>query len=148
MLIYCHQIVTKELYAWCFFDMLFTTDFFTKSNFTIILHPLYSLDLAPCNFSLFLWPKFSFKSCWFKIVKIIQAETYTVLGILPKHNFHNTLKKMAESLWPVWMCGRGLLQEDDGNQQATLSRCYWQHGNTSPEILVTTSHEQSHINTH
>jgi hypothetical protein len=77
---------------------------------TVISHPPYSTDLAPCNFSLFHQLKINVKGRHFDIIEVTEAETQAVLNTLAEHDFQDPFKKMAEVLGTVHARGRGLLQ--------------------------------------
>jgi hypothetical protein len=55
------------------------TEFVTNNNMVIVPHPLYSLDLAPCDFALFPKLKMTLKGRRFETVSDIQRESQVVL---------------------------------------------------------------------
>jgi hypothetical protein len=54
---------------------------------TVIPHPPYSLDLAPCHFLLFSKLKLELKGRRFDTIEEIQAESQRVLDTLTENNF-------------------------------------------------------------
>jgi hypothetical protein len=72
---------------------------------TVIPHPSYSPDLAPCDFSLFPQFKLKLKCHRFDTTEVIEAESQAVLNTLTEHDFHDAFKK-----WQTHTCVRGLLQ--------------------------------------
>jgi hypothetical protein len=72
----------------------------------VILHPLYSPDLAPCDFFLFPKMKLKLKECCFDTIKEKQAESWSVLDTLIE-----SVPKMEEMVGPVSTNGRELLRE-------------------------------------
>jgi hypothetical protein len=70
-----------------FHNSIFNRKFFMKSNMTVIPHPHYSPDLAPCDFSLFPWLKIKLKGHHSGTIKVIEAESQVVLNALPEHDF-------------------------------------------------------------
>jgi len=52
-----------------------THQFLAKNKIAVIPHPLYSPDLASCDFFLFPKMKLKLKGCWFDTIEKIQAES-------------------------------------------------------------------------
>jgi hypothetical protein len=74
---------------------IFTGEFFTKSNITVIPHPPYLPDLALCNFSLFsLFSslEIELKGCHFDTLEVIEAELQAVLSTLTEHDSQDAFK--------------------------------------------------------
>jgi hypothetical protein len=61
-----------------------TTEFVTNSNMVIVPHPPYSLDLVPCDFTLFPKLKMKLKGRCFEKVSDIQREPEAILNSLSK----------------------------------------------------------------
>jgi hypothetical protein len=80
------------------YTSFFTREFLTKNNMTVIPHPPYSPDLAPCNFSLFPQLKIKLKGYHFNTIEVIEAESQAVLNTLTEHDFQDEFKKIAEAL--------------------------------------------------
>jgi hypothetical protein len=68
-----------------------TTEFVTNSNMVVILHPPYSLDLAPCDFALFPKLKMQLKGRRLK-VSDIQKELQAVFDSIKKNYFHGAFE--------------------------------------------------------
>jgi hypothetical protein len=60
---------------------------------TVIPHPPYSPDMAPCNFFLFPKMKLKLKGCWFNTTEEIQAESQRVLDTLIEEDFQEAFQK-------------------------------------------------------
>ena len=71
----------------------------------VILHPLYSPNLAPCDFFLFPKMKLKLKGCWFDTTEEKQTESRRVLDTVIE-----SVPKMEEMVGPVSTCGRELLR--------------------------------------
>jgi hypothetical protein len=65
----------------------------TKNNMSVVPHPPYSPDLAPCNFSLFPRWKIKLKGRRFDTTEAIDAESQAVQNILIEHDFQDVFKK-------------------------------------------------------
>jgi len=61
--------------------------FLAKNNMTVIPHPPYSPDLAPCDFFLFPKLKLRTKGRRFDTIEEIQEESKRVLDTIPKREF-------------------------------------------------------------
>ena len=78
---------------------LLTRRFLTDNNRTVVPHPPYSLDLAPCDF--FLFPKLKMKlkgGGRFQTGEEIQAESQAVLNTLRENGFQECFKNW-QRLW-------------------------------------------------
>ncbi len=64
---------------------------------TVIPHPPYSPDLAPCDFSLFRKLKLLLKGLYFDTIKAIQAELQAVLDIFTEADFQRIFEE--EKKW-------------------------------------------------
>jgi hypothetical protein len=58
----------------------------------IVPHPPYSLDLAPCDFSLFPKLKMTLKGRRFETVSDIQRESRAVLSSIKENDFHGAFE--------------------------------------------------------
>jgi hypothetical protein len=58
----------------------------------IVLHPPYSLDLAPYDFTLFPKLKTKLKGRHFETVNHIQTESQAVLNSIKENDFHGAFK--------------------------------------------------------
>jgi hypothetical protein len=100
-----------------------TQQFLAKHNMTIIPHPQYSPDLAPCDF--FIFPKMKTKSKGrrFDTSEEIQAESQRVLDTVTEKEFQEVFQKW----WRWWdRCPHagGNYFEGDGGRLA-LWRVLW-----------------------
>jgi hypothetical protein len=77
-----------------------TTEFVTNKNMVIIPHLTYSLDLAPCDFTLFPKLKMKLKGRRFETVSDIQTESQVVLGSIKENDFHAAFKAWKKR----WYC--------------------------------------------
>jgi len=71
---------------------LLTRRFFTDNNMTVVPHPPYSPDPAPCNFFLFPKLKMKLKGRRFRTVEEIQAESQAVLNTPRENDFRGASK--------------------------------------------------------
>jgi hypothetical protein len=75
----------------------------------VIPHPLYSPDLAPCDFFLFPKIKLKLKGCRFDPTDEIQAESHRMPDT-DRKGLPGSIPQMEEMGRPVSTCGRELLQ--------------------------------------
>jgi transposase len=66
--------------------------FLASKNMTVISHPHYSPDLAPCDFFLFPKMKIKLKGRRFDTVEEIQAESQKVLMTLIQKDFQDSFR--------------------------------------------------------
>jgi hypothetical protein len=92
-----------------------TTDFVTNNNMVIIPHPPYSLDLAPCDFALFVKLKMKLKGWRFETVSDIQRELQAVLDSIKENDFHSAIEAWRKR-WDRCTCSKGDYFEGDGSQ--------------------------------
>jgi len=62
------------------------SQFLAKNNMTVVPHPSYSPDLAPCEFFLFPKLKLRMKGRRFNTIEEIQEESQRVLDTIPKRD--------------------------------------------------------------
>jgi len=67
--------------------------FLVKNKVAVIPHPLYSPDLAPCDFFLFPKMKLKLKGRRFNTTEEIQAKTQKVLDTLTEKDFQEAFHK-------------------------------------------------------
>jgi hypothetical protein len=67
-------------------------EFSAKNNMAVVPHPLYSPDLAPCDFFLFPKDENQVEGAKIDTVEEIQVETQTVLNTLTKKNFQDAFE--------------------------------------------------------
>ncbi|PNF37365.1 hypothetical protein B7P43_G17725, partial [Cryptotermes secundus] len=87
--------------------------FLAKNKMAVVPHPLYSRDLAPCNFFLFPKMKIKLKGRRFDTVEEIQEETQMVPNTLPKKDFKDASEKWQKR-WDQCMRSQGDYFEGDG----------------------------------
>jgi hypothetical protein len=71
----------------------FIGEFLTENNMTVIPHPPYLPDLAPCNLSLFPRLKIKLKGHHFDTTEVREAESQVVLKTLTEYNFQDAFKE-------------------------------------------------------
>jgi hypothetical protein len=86
---------------------LFTKEFFTKNDITIVPHPPF--------FSLFQRLNIKLKGGHFDTIEVIEAEWQPVLNTLTEHNFQNAFKKWHER-WERCIRAEWDYFEGDGGQ--------------------------------
>jgi histone-lysine N-methyltransferase SETMAR len=89
------------------------TSFLTKNNMTVVLHPPYSSDLVPCDFSLFPQLKIKLKGRHFDTIERIEAESQAVLNTLTEHDFQDAFKKWLKC-WELCIRAEGDYFVGDG----------------------------------
>ena len=84
------------------------SEFLVKNNITVIPHPPYSPDLAPCDFFPFPKLKLRMKGRRFDTIKDSRG---IAVGIWnnSKKGLQGMLPSMAETLGPLYLCKRGVL---------------------------------------
>ena len=65
-------------------NSILITDYLTKMGIKTILHPPYSPDLAPCDFSLF--PKL--RGCYYETTEEMKEAVMKVIDMLTQEDFH------------------------------------------------------------
>ena len=70
-------------------NALSVKQFLANKNITVLEHPPYSPDLAPCNFYLFLQIKSVLKGTHFLSVENVKAKTAEILNNLTEHDLRN-----------------------------------------------------------
>jgi hypothetical protein len=69
------------------------TQFLAKNKTTVIPHPPYSPDLAPCDFFLFPKMKLKLKGSRFDTIEEIQTESQRVLHAVIEKEFQEAFQK-------------------------------------------------------
>lgn len=92
---------------------LFTTNFLAKNKMTVVPHPPYSPDLAPCDFALFPKLKIKLKGRRFDTIEEIQEESLSVLNTLKEHDFQDAFGKWRNR-WDRCIRVQGNYFEGDG----------------------------------
>jgi hypothetical protein len=92
-----------------------TTELATNNNMVIIPHRPYSLNLAPCDFTLFPKLKMKLKGQRFETVSDIQRESQVVLDRIKENDFHSVFEAWKKQ-WNRSICSHGDYFEGDGSQ--------------------------------
>jgi transposase len=87
---------------------LVTHEFLTHNSIFTLPQPLYSLDLAPCDFFLFPKMKLQLKGRCFDGVEEIKRESQNALGRLPRPGLPARVPTVATTLGSVCRCTREL----------------------------------------
>jgi hypothetical protein len=77
-----------------------TTEFVTNSNMVIVSHPLYSLDLASCDFAFFPKFKMKLKGRRFEMVSDNQRELQAILYSIKENDFHAAFEAWKKTIVP------------------------------------------------
>ena len=89
------------------------SQFLSKNNMTVIPHPPYSPDLAPCDFFLFPKLKLRMKGRRFDTNEEIQEESQRVLDTIPKRDFQGCFQAWQKR-WDRCIRAKGQYFEGDG----------------------------------
>jgi hypothetical protein len=81
----------------------------------IIPHPPYSLELAPCDFTLFPKLKMKLTGRSFETVSDIQRKSQAVLKSIKENDFHGAFEAWTK-LWDHCIHSQGDYFEGDGSQ--------------------------------
>ncbi len=73
-------------------NFILVTDYLTKLGIKTVPHPLYSLDLGPCD--IWLFPKL--RGCRYETIEEIKEAVTKVIDTLPQEDFHETFQKLLE----------------------------------------------------
>jgi len=84
-----------------------TQQFLAKNKMTVIPHPPYSPDLAPCDFFLFAKRKLKLKGRRFDTIEEVQTESQRALDT-DRKGLPGSVPKMEEAVGTVSTCGRKL----------------------------------------
>ena len=89
------------------------SQFLAKNNMTVVPHPPYSPDLAPCDFFLFPKLKLRMKGRRFDTIEEIQEESQRVLDTIPKRDFQGCFQAWQKR-WDRCIRAKGEYFEGDG----------------------------------
>jgi len=89
------------------------SQFLAKKNMTVIPHPPYPPDVAPCDFFLFPKLKLWMKGRTFDTIEEIQEESQWVLDTFPKRDFQGCFQAWQKR-WDCCICAKGEYFEGDG----------------------------------
>ena len=96
---------------------LVVQQFLTSKSITVIPHPSYSPDLAPCNIFLFPMIKLRLKGHRFDTTEEIHAEMQEVINILTFQNFQGCIKTWETRSNRCIHAQGGYVEGDSGNQE-------------------------------
>ena len=85
-----------------------------KNKIPVIPHPLYSPDLAPCDFFQFQKMKLKLKGRRFNTIEEIQAESQSVLDILIEKDFQEAFQKWRRQWDQCPHAGGNYFEGDSG----------------------------------
>ena len=97
-----HTIIHEELKMWKICAKFLTkvlilvTDYLTKMDIKIVLHPPYSPDLAPCDFWLFPKLKEKFRGCRYETIEEMKEAVTKVIDTLTQEDFYGAFQKLLE----------------------------------------------------
>jgi len=89
------------------------SQFLAKNSTTVVPHPPYSPDLAPCDFFLFPKLKLRMKGRRFGTIEEIQEESQRVLDTIPKRDFQGCFQAWQKR-WDRCIREKGEYFEGDG----------------------------------
>jgi hypothetical protein len=81
----------------------------------VVPHPPYSLDLSPCDFTLFPKLKIKLKGRCFETVSDIQRELQTALNSIKENDFHSAFEAWKKR-WDRCIHSQGDYFQGDGSQ--------------------------------
>ena len=73
-------------------NSILVIDYLTKMGINTVAHPLYSPDLAPCDFCLF--PKL--RGCCYETIEEMKEAVMKVIDTLTQEDFHGAFQKLLE----------------------------------------------------
>ena len=73
-------------------NSILVTDYLTKMGIKTVPHPLYSPDLAPCDFKLF--PKL--RGCRYETIEEMKEAVTKVIDMLTQEDFHGAFQKLLK----------------------------------------------------
>ena len=121
----CENVRRKRLQKWQNQNLIIHHDnapahrsfkvsqFLAKNNMTVIPHPPYSPNLAPCDFCLFPKLKLWMKGQRFDTIEEVQEELQRVLDTIPKRDFQGCFQAWQKR-WDHCIRAKGEYFEGDG----------------------------------
>ena len=76
--------------------LILVTEYLTKMDIKTVPQPLYSPDLAPCDFWIFPKPKEKLGGCCCETIEGVKEVVMKVIDSLTRENFHEALQKLLE----------------------------------------------------
>ena len=93
-------------------NSIFVTNYLTKMGIKTVPHPLYSLDLAPCDFWLFPKLKEKIRGCRYETIEEMREAVTKVIDTLPQEDFHGAFQKLLERYNKCIAAGGDYLERD------------------------------------
>ena len=75
---------------------ILVTDYLTKMGIKTVLHPLYSPDIALCDFWLFPKLKEKLRACRYETIEKMKEAVMKVIDTLTQEDFHGAFQKLWE----------------------------------------------------
>ena len=88
-------------------NSILVTDYLTKMGIKTLPQPPYSLDLAPCDFLLFI----KLRGCCYETIEEMKEAVMKVIDMLTQEDFHVAFQKLLE--WYKCIAARGDYFEGD-----------------------------------
>ena len=77
-------------------NSILVTDYLTKMGIKRVPQPLYSPDLAPCDFSIFPKLKEKLRGCRYEIIEEMKEAVMKVIDTLTQEDFHGAFQKLFQ----------------------------------------------------
>ena len=77
-------------------NSILVTDYLIKMGIKTILHPLYSLDLAPCDFWLSPKLKENLRGCCYETIEEMKEAVTKVIDTVTQEDFHGAFQRLLE----------------------------------------------------
>ena len=77
-------------------NSILVTDYLTKMGIKTVIHPPYSLDLAPCDSWLFSKLKEKLRGCRYETIKEMKEAVMKVIDTLAQEDFYEAFQKLLE----------------------------------------------------
>ena len=77
-------------------DSILVTDYLTKMGIKTVPHPLYSPDLAPCDFRLFPKLKENLRGYRYETIEEVKEAVTKIIDTLTQEDFHGAFQKVLE----------------------------------------------------
>ena len=77
-------------------NSILVTDYLTKMGIKTVPQPLYSADLAPCDFCLFPKLKEKLRGCCYETIEEMKEAMTKVIDTLTQKDFHGAFWKLLE----------------------------------------------------
>ena len=89
-------------------NSILVTDYLTKMGIKTVPQPPYSLDLAPCDFWLFL----PLRGCCYETIEEMKEAVMKVIDTLTQEDFHGAFQKLLERYNKCITAGGDYFKED------------------------------------